>query len=128
MINEVERMDQFQIIQEIAIRAISGAQPDWSELIILYHVEGGRSSFVNSYLVSQDGVVREKPARVSDDLDTWLRRLRAELARGGKQPFTSCKLHLCADGKFDASYGYEPVNWGELLIPSWNFPLVTSLH
>jgi hypothetical protein len=128
MVSGAEGMDQFHIIQEIASRAIAGVQPGWSELMILYFVEDGHSRFVNTYLVTQDGVTREKSARVSNDLDAWLRRLRAELAQGDKQPFTSCKLHLYADGKFDASYGYEPVDWDALVTAGWNFPSVTSLH
>ncbi|MDR3443803.1 immunity protein YezG family protein [Dyella sp.] len=128
MISLVEGMDQFQIIQEIANRAISGAEPGWSELVILYYVDEDRSLFSNSYLVAHDSVIREKSARVSNDLDAWLRKLRAELAQGGKQPFTSCKLHLCADGKFEASYGYDQVDWKGLLTAGWNFPAVTSLH
>ncbi|WP_199100408.1 immunity protein YezG family protein [Dyella sp. ASV21] len=121
-------MDQFQIIQEIASRAISGTETGWTELMILYYVEEDHSMFSNSYLVAHDGVIRERSARVSNDLDGWLRKLRAELAQGGKQPFTSCKLHLRADGKFDASYGYDPVDWDGLITAGWNFPSVTSLH
>lgn len=121
-------MDQFQIIQEITNRAISGAEPGWSELMILYYVEEDHSRFINTYLVARDGGIYEKSARVSHDLDVWLRKLRDELAQGGKQPFTSCKLHLCADGKFDASYGYDPVDWDGLVTAGWNFPSVTSLH
>lgn len=128
MATGAEGMDQFKIIQEIANRAISGVHPGWSELMVLYYVDEEHSRFVNTYLVAQDGVIREKSARVSNDLDAWLRKLRAGLAQGGKQPFSSCRLHMCADGKFDASYGYEPVDWDALVTGGWNFPSVTSLH
>ena len=58
----------------------------------------------------------------------WMRKLQDKLAESGKQPFTRCKLHLHADGKFDASYGYDPVDLDGLVTAEWNFPSVTSLH
>lgn len=124
----MNRIDQFQIIQEIANRAISAAEPAWHELIITYHVEGEQSEFGNSYLITQDGLTREKALAASHDLDVWMRRLQDNLAEGGKQPFTMCKLHLHADGKYDASYRYDPVDWDDLITAGWNFAAITSLH
>ena len=124
----MKQYDQFQIIQEIADRAMSVAESGWSELMITYHVEGGQSEFGNSYLITQDGVTRERALPVSRDLDIWMRRLQGKLTEGGKQPFTLCKLHLHADGKFDASYGYDPVDWEDLPTRGWNFSSITSLH
>jgi len=124
----MDKIDQFQIIQEIANRAISAAAPGWHELMINYYVDSDQSEFGNSYLITQDGVTREKSLPVAPDMDVWMRRLRTELAKGGQQPFTKCKLHLHADGKFDASYGYDPVDWDGLLTAGWNFPSITSLH
>jgi hypothetical protein len=118
----MEQLDQFQIIQEIASRAISAAEPGWTELMINYHVEGPQSDFGNSYLVSEDGRLKEKPLPFVDELDPWLRQLQAHLALGGKQPFTSCQLHLWADGKFDTAYGYGKVDWDGLVDAGWNFP------
>lgn len=120
--------DQLQIIQEIVSRAISKAQPGWRELIINYHVEGGQSEFANSYLITVSSAIHEKPLPVPNDLDAWMRRLRAELTRAGEAPFTSCKLHAIADGKFEASYGYDPVDWDALVTAGWNFPEITKLH
>lgn len=124
----MDKIDQFKIIQEIANRAISAAESGWHELMITYHVEGGQSEFGNSYLITQDGLTREKALPFSHDLDVWMRRLQDKLAEGGKQPFTMCKLHLHADGEYDASYGYDRVDWDSLVTAGWNFSSVTSLH
>jgi hypothetical protein len=124
----MESLDQVQIIQEIISRAIYTAQPGWSELIINYHVDDGQSEFANSYLITVNGEIHEKSLPVPNDLDVWMRRLRAVLTRAGAVPFTSCKLDVQTDGKFDASYGYDPVDWDELVTAGWNFPEVTKLH
>lgn len=124
----MEQLDQLSIIQEISNRAISSAEPGWSELMITYYIEESQSEFANSYLVTQEGVVREKALPVSRDLDVWMRRLRDKLAEKEKQPFTLCKLHLHADGRFETVYGYEPVNWDSLVTADWNFSSRTSLH
>ena len=125
----MDQLDQIQIIQEIVNRAIQAADPNWSELMITYHVAGGQSEFVNTYLTYHDGEIREKDLPVARDMNVWLRKLQAELSRGGGEPFTLCKLHVCADGRFNATYGYDPVDWDKLLTdPVWNFPHATSLH
>lgn len=124
----MESIDQLRIIQEIVSRAISKAQPGWSEIIIDYHVEDGQSEFANSYLITVNNAIYEKPLPVHKDLDAWMRRLRTELTRAGELPFTSCKLHVHADGKLEASYGYDPIDWVALVTAGWNFPEVTKLH
>jgi hypothetical protein len=120
--------DQLQIIQKIVSRAICKAQPGWSELIINYHVQGGQSEFANSYLITVSGAIYEKPLPVPNDLDAWMRQLRAELTRAGEAPFTSCKLHVHVHGKFEVAYGYDPVDWNALVTAGWNFPEKTKLH
>lgn len=124
----MESPDQLQIIQEIINRAISTAQFGWSEIVINYHVEDGQSEFASSYLITLNGAIHEKSLPVPNDLDAWMRRLRNELTRAGAAPFTSCKLDVHADGKFEALYGYDPVDWDELVTAGWNFPEVTKLH
>ena len=97
--------------------------------MIVYHVEEGQSQFGNTYLVTIDGQTREKWLPPTNDMDDWLRKLRTELSQSGKALFTSCRLHVCADGRFDASYGYDPLDWDALTEDEeWNFPAVTSLH
>jgi hypothetical protein len=128
LVGKMNQYDQFQIIQEIANRAMSVAESGWSELMITYYVDGGQSEFGNSYLITKDGVTREKALPVSRDLDMWMRMLQGKLAEGGKRPFTLCKLHLHANGKFDASYGYDPVDWDGLVTSGWNFSSITSSH
>jgi hypothetical protein len=123
----MESPDQLQSIQEIVSRAISEAQPGWSE-IINYHVEDGQSEFANSFLIAMSSAIHEKSLPVPNDLDAWMRRLRTELTRGGEAPFTSCKLHVHADGKFEAKYVYDPADWDALVTAGWNFPEVTKLH
>ena len=124
----MESLDQFQIIKEVISRATAAAQSGWSEMIIDYHVEGGQSEFANSYLITINNAIYEKPLPLHNDLDIWMRRLRTELTRVGEVPFTSCKLHVHADGIFEASYGYDPVDWDALVTYGWNFPEVSKLH
>jgi Protein of unknown function, DUF600 len=117
----VSELDEVQIIQEIVILAVSLAEKDWRELIINYSVEGAQSDFANSYLIEEGGSIKEKSLSSVYSMDVWLRKLRDYLARGGKQPFTSCKLHLRADGKYNMTYGYDKIDWDALLIGDWNF-------
>jgi hypothetical protein len=124
----MESLDHIQIIQEVVKIAISKAMPGWREAIINYHVEDGQSQFTNSYLISLNNAIHEKPLPVLNDLDVWMRRLRAAVTRAGEAPFTSCKLHVHADGRFEASYGYDPIDWAALAIVGWNFSEVTKLH
>lgn len=80
----------------------------------------------NSYLINQVGKVYEKGLPVTKDLDFWFRKLQFALLKVNKQLFTSCKLHLWANGKFKFFYGYDAVDWDKLMMAGWNFPLVTS--
>ncbi|MFS2048877.1 hypothetical protein ACEN9J_11320 [Variovorax sp. Varisp41] len=114
-------LDQFEIMQKIADSALSTIEAGWSELIVNYFVEDSRSGFVNSYLIKENGALVEKSLPVADDLDSWLRKLQTHLAQNQRPLFTRCKLHIGANGKFDASYGYEKVDWDALLAPEWNF-------
>lgn len=112
---------QFEIIADIARIAASEAESGWSELMIKFYIEGIRSAHVDSYLVASDGHVVEKPLSTHHSLDQSLRELHKHLTEGGEPPFTHCKFHLWCDGRYDVSYGYEPVDWKELLTPDWNF-------
>jgi len=124
----VDKLDQFKIIQEIVNQAISVVDPGWIELRLTYHVEDNYSEFGNSYLINQAGKVYEKALPVTNDLNFWFRKLQFELLQVDKHLFTSCKFHLWADGKFEASHGYGAVDWDKLMRAGWNFPSVTSLH
>lgn len=117
----MSELDQFQIIQDILQEAISAAEDGWRELMINYHVEGGRSSYVNTCLIASGGEECEKSLPNIDPLDSLMRQLQVHLSKSSKQLFTHCVLHLTSDGKYEATYGYEPVDWDALLIPSWNF-------
>ncbi|EMM2647275.1 TPA: DUF600 family protein [Acinetobacter baumannii] len=102
--------------QEIVNQAISVVDPGCIELILTYHVEDNHSEFGNSYLINQVGKVYEKALPVTKDLDFWFRKLEFELHQVNKQLFTSCKLHLWANGKYEASYGYDAVDWDKLMM------------
>ena len=114
-------MDQVGIIQEVVNRVVSSIEPGWIEMMISYYVEGGQSDCLNSYLIIENGVEKEKSIPFIGDLDFWLRKWQAEMSQGGKQRFTSCKLHLWANGKFDAQYGYEKIDWNALMLEGSNF-------
>lgn len=114
--------DQFQIIQEILSAAMSVADDPWHEIIINYYVEEGQCSYTNTYLVERGGMVKEESLGDIEELDDWMRQLRKVLQKEGEAGFTHCKIHLHASGKYDAGYGYGPVDWDALLIPAWNFP------
>ena len=96
--------------------------------LLKYYVEDVQIEFANSYLITVNGAIHEKSLPVPNELDAWMRRLRADLARAGAAPFTSCRLYVLADGKFEATYGYDPVDWDALVTADWNFPEVTNLH
>ena len=112
---------QFQIVQEIARRALSVAEGGWTELMVVYYVEGSQSAILKTYLVDEGGVTKEQALPYADGLDSWLRKLQTHLSQSGKQPFTKCKIHLWAGGKFETTYGYEKVDWEDLITPDWNF-------
>lgn len=114
-------MDEFQIIQEILSDAMRVAEDPWHEIIINYYIEEWQCSYTNSYLVERNGVVKEESLADIEELDDLMRQLRSVLQRTGKPPFTHCKIHLRASGKYDADYGYDPVDWDALLVPDWNF-------
>ena len=117
----VER-DQFQIIQEILRRAIAVADSGWLEMIIDYYVDDSQSVTLKSFLIEERGAIVERPLETVPDMDFWLRELRAHLSQSGKPRFTRCKLHVVSStGKYEATYGYEDLDWDALLDPDWNF-------
>ena len=114
-------LDQFQITQEIVDRLLQGVTPGWRELIVDYHDEDIQSDCGATYLFDEDGILKERAVPIARDMDTWFRMLRGHLAAGGKQEYTSCRLHLFADGRFESSYGYDAVDWAALFRKDWNF-------
>ncbi len=112
---------QTEIIQNIVDSALSKIQDGWTELVINYSIEGGRSNFQNSYLIEVDGKPTEKYLPSADQLDTLMRELRDHLAQAGREKFSTCRLHLWADGRFDSKYGYAPVDWRALFKAKGNF-------
>lgn len=111
-----------ELIQQILDCAISAVEEEgWSELVVSYWIEGEQSALMNSYLIEEDGAVREKSLVASDELDELLRELRAHLAQMGEQPFTKCRLHIAADGQYEVSYASEPIDWDALMDFDGNF-------
>lgn len=113
-------LDHTQIIQDIADRVSAVADTDWSEILIDYHIEGVQSDLALSCLTERDGatvrtsLLLKRELRLHE-LDACLRQLQKCLAQGRQQPFTSCKLRFSSSGKFDATYGYDPIDWSALL-------------
>jgi hypothetical protein len=114
-------LDQFQIIGEMLNRAMAVAPPGWRELMIDYFVEGPNSCVIQTYLIEKNGAIVEKSLDDIRDLHVWMDKLQAHLAQAGRPPFTRCKIHLKADGKYESTYGYDKVDWKALVNPDWNF-------
>ncbi|NHZ44154.1 hypothetical protein [Massilia aquatica] len=114
-------LDQFELMQEIVNDALIGIESAWRELIITYHVDDEKSDFISTYIVEESDGLREKPGKMSNDMDDLLRQLRKHLAQGGKPSFSRLRLHLFANGKFDTSYGYDAVCWPALFQKDWQF-------
>lgn len=114
-------LDQSQIIQEILLCAIAQAEDGWTEMIIDYHVDDSQSDFGNSYLIVENGEPKEKSLPCPHNLDGLMRKLRNHLAQAGRPPFTSCKMHVHSGGKFEATYGYDEVDWDSLVLMDWHF-------
>ena len=118
---DVAELDQFQIIQEILGRATALAPRGWREMIIDFYVDPEQSATLKSYLIEKNGAVVEESLGYISDLDDLMRMLQKHLAQAGRPPFTRCKLHVKANGKYEATYGYDKVDWKALLNPDWNF-------
>ena len=76
---------------------------------------------VHSYLVKEGDTLREIALPDSHALSKHMRELQNCLAQAGRQRFTQCRIHLKADGSYEATYGYDPVDWPALLLADWNF-------
>jgi hypothetical protein len=122
MIDETPDEAQSDLIQRILHCAISAVEEDWTDLAVTYWIEGEQSALMNSCLVSEDGAVKEKGFVASDELDELMRELHAHLAEAGQEPFTRCRLHATADGQYEVSYDYEPIDWDALMDFDGNFP------
>ncbi len=109
---------QFQIIQDVVSTVLSHVEDGWKQLVIDYHVDDRRCNFHNSYLIDVDGGEKEKFLSSPNGLDPLLRELRNHLAHSGGEKFSSCRLHLWWDGKFDAKYGFGKVDWRALMLVS----------
>lgn len=118
----MEHLDETQIIQMIATESVSVVHGSWSEIMIKYYVDDDQSDFGSSYLISENGMIKEKPLPFVDSYDRLFRQLREVQKIKSGQKFTSCVLRLWNDGRFDAAYGYGDVDWDDLINQSWNFP------
>jgi hypothetical protein len=118
----VSRIDQKQIIQQIVDAAVSVAEPGWLEIIAETHIDDMQSDLLSSFLTWEEGKKVEKWLPVPNNFFLLVRELRDHLASGGgREPFSSCKLHLWADGRFDVAYGYGPVDWKALMLRGSNY-------
>jgi hypothetical protein len=118
---KVEQATQFDIINRILEMALDVAPPGWREFMINYYVEGGHTAMVNSVVVDKDGGGGEESLPDMYDLAELLLELRVHLAQAGRTEFTQCKIHVKSDGEYEAMYGYDKVDWADLVRPDWNF-------
>lgn len=112
---------QFEIINRALQAVLDVLPPDWRELMVNYHVDDDESAVFNTVVVEKNGKLVEQSLPVVDDVDDLLRSLREHLAQSGKPAFTQCKIHVKAEGQYEATYGYDRVDWDALLVPEWNF-------
>jgi hypothetical protein len=117
--------DQFGIIMDVLEPAMAAAPHGWRELMIRYYVDDGQSAQVATCLMDTAQGPTEIPLSPDLQIDGAMRRLRTHLSEAGRPAFTQAKLHLTADGNYEADYGYDPVDWSTLLQPSWNFTHAT---
>jgi hypothetical protein len=117
----MDQATQFDIINRILEMALDVAPPSWHELMINYYVEGGHTAMVNTVVVDKDEGVAEESLPNMYDLAELLLELRLNLAQAGRPEFTQCKIHVKADGEYEATYGYDKVDWAALVQPDWNF-------
>lgn len=113
---------QFDIIQGITKHALGCIESGWVELVISYAVDDCQSDLMSSYLVDVNGKKVERTLATHPEiLDKSFRDLRRHLADSSGQPFSTCRLHVWADGRFDSSYGYDEVDWSALVRVNSNF-------
>ena len=124
----MEDSDQLLLIQEIVGMVATAIEKNWDELMICCYVDDEQSDLCVTYLITQNNVPHEKSARVPHALDALFRALRVALPGGQGELFSSCKLHVFSDGRFDAKYGHGVVDWDGVTVAGWNFSHVTSLH
>gem|GEM_PF-5643054 len=118
----MRELDQFEIIQEALSYAWGCAEEGLKELRVEIHAEDHHQHLAASYLVERNGldkVVGLLGVRGFDDMKVmkWLMMLRDNLAQAGGQKFTSCRIWMTADGKYEAKYGYDPIDW-DALVPA----------
>jgi len=117
----VANADQFGIIQEIGQRVLAAAPPGWWELAIDYAVDDSQSDVSISCLVKEKAEVVERSLPFVTEIDALLRRLRAHLPGSRPEPFSTCRIHFFSDGRYDARYGYDPINWDRAISSQSNF-------
>jgi hypothetical protein len=121
----LDQDSQFGMISRMLDVVLDEAPPDWHELMINFYVENGHTAFVNSVVVDKEGGgLMEDSLPAMFELVELMGELRQHLAQGGRPEFTQCRLHVKADGRYEASYGHDAVDWNALIEPEWNFPEV----
>lgn len=106
---------QNEIFQKIGEIALSVVEDGWSDIVINYEVENDQSRFSNTYLVGSQDEAVEKSLPYVFELELKMRDLQEHLSQQGKELFSSCRLHISSSGSFEAKYGYEKVDWDDLV-------------
>jgi hypothetical protein len=116
-----EEVTQWSIIENILQEFMVAVSPGWQEIVIDYFVEDDRSGIMASYLIEENGEMKEKDLRIPSNFDFTMRELQEHLGQGGKPLFTRCTIQVLADGKYEAKYDYRKIDWDALLEPDWIF-------
>lgn len=103
--------NQFSIIKEIVDEAVLGVKEGWLALVISCYIDDKQSDFFNTYLIKEEGSLVEKSLPFSDSVVPLFRRLRSLLTNPNGEEFSGCRLFLDSNGKFDASYSYDALDW-----------------
>jgi len=117
----MESPDRFAILDEMVKKYAAAALAGWEQIWVNYFVSDSQSSSTNTFLISIDGSLQERSLGRVKESDSLCRKLRKVLSQDGKEPFTYMKLIIQKSGRYEVTYGYEPVDWDSLLLPDWNF-------
>lgn len=108
-------MTEIDLVRAILRSVTSMVKGRWIEIMIDYHVDHSQSTLLMSYLVEHNGQVTERDIDYIDGLDGLLRSLREVLSKDGRNLFSRCKIHVFSSGKYEASYGYGPIDWDDFV-------------
>ena len=102
---------QKEIFQDILDNALSVIDDKWVEIKFDVRMDDEQSGFVVDYFLEENGILIEKSLPYVGAFIFLFEELREHLSIGDKPKFSHCKLSFFANGKFNADYSYELVDW-----------------